>query len=95
MPNYVTRRHASTKCARSSIMAALSVYNLLRLYVFSCFLWHYFLFHSYFLNAALFLRYVSADKFYVEPKDPKETDEKVLEIDRVSQELVLAGEKVR
>ncbi|XP_046842315.1 phosphatidylinositol-3-phosphatase SAC1-like isoform X2 [Xenia sp. Carnegie-2017] len=49
-------------------MAALSVYNLLRLYV-------------------------SADKFYVEPKDSKETDEKVLEIDRVSQELVLADNK--
>lgn len=36
-------------------------------------------------------RHISPEKFYIEPKDANCIGEKVLEIDRVSQELSLAG----
>ena len=35
--------------------------------------------------------YIAPDKFYVEPRDPQSARDKVLVIDRVSQELYLAG----
>ena len=48
-----------------------------------------------FNNKILFFRYISPEKFYVEPRDLKHRGEKVLEIDRISQELLLAGDNVR
>lgn len=47
-----------------------------------------------FINLVFFSRHISPDKFYIEPRDPQAVGEKILEIDRVSQELTLAGKNI-
>ena len=38
-----------------------------------------------------FSRHIAPDKFYIEPRDQHSVGDKILEIDRVTQELILAG----
>jgi hypothetical protein len=49
--------------------------------------------NCWFKNHIFFFRHNAAEKFYIEPRDPKHKGEKILEIDRVSQELVLTGKR--
>lgn len=38
-----------------------------------------------------FPSHIAPDKFYIEPRDQHSVGDKILEIDRVTQELILAG----
>ena len=40
-----------------------------------------------------FFSHIAPDKFYVEPRDQQSVGDQILEIDRVTQELSLAGKK--
>ena len=42
---------------------------------------------------ACFYSYIAPDKFYIEPRDPHSTRDKVLVVDRVSQDLSLTGKR--
>lgn len=80
-------------------MADNAVYRALKLYVndysflalFSLFLKFHTIFEFAFLNLTIFFSHIAQDKFYIEPRDHQSVGDQILEIDRVTQELSLAG----
>lgn len=46
---------------------------------------------SIFFNISVFFSHIAPDKFYIEPRDQHSVGDQILEIDRVTQELSLAG----
>lgn len=94
----IERWTVSLKAQKVANMADSAVYRALKLYVNNYgFLFPFLYISGFFfwiylsLIWFLFFSHIAQDKFYIEPRDQQSVGDQILEIDRVTQDLSLAG----